>query len=115
MVVTNVNIPTSTGRASWFVRVRFPLGGGHTKLHKRSVWSVKKAPTPVIHEEIQEITEEQEILDAVPIDGRLQVDIIAVQADKDDIQAPKNGGGAPTPIVPDPYQIIQPPTPPNNE
>ena len=56
-VVTNVNIPTSTGRASWFVRVWFHLGGGHTKLHELSVWSVKKAPTPVIHEEIQEITE----------------------------------------------------------
>ena len=50
LVVTNVNIPTSTGRASWFVRVRFHLGGGHTELHKLSVRSVKKAPTPVIHE-----------------------------------------------------------------
>ena len=49
LVVTNVNIPTSTGRVSWFVRVRFHIGGGHTKMHKPSVWSVKKAPTPVIH------------------------------------------------------------------
>ena len=57
LVVTNVNIPTSTGGASWFVWVRFHLGGGHTKLHELSVWSVKKAPTPVIHEEEQEITE----------------------------------------------------------
>ena len=57
LVVTNFNIPTSTWRASWFVRVRLHLGGGHTKLHKLSVRSVKKAPTPVIHEEIQEITE----------------------------------------------------------
>ena len=56
LVVTNVNIPTSTGRVSWFVRFWFHLGGGHTKLHELSVWSVKKAPTPVIHEEIQEIT-----------------------------------------------------------
>ena len=32
LVVTNVNIPTSTGRASWFVWVWFHLGGGHTKL-----------------------------------------------------------------------------------
>ena len=69
LVVTNVNIPTSTSRASWFVRVRFHLGGAHTKLHKLSVRSVKKAPTLVIHEEIQEIH------DAVPIDGRLLVDI----------------------------------------
>ena len=52
LVVKNVNIPTSTGRASWFVRVRFHLGGGHTKLHELSVRSVNKAPTPVIHEEI---------------------------------------------------------------
>ena len=115
MVVTNVNIPTSTGRASWFVRVWFHLGGRHTKLHELSVRSVKKASTPVIHEETQEIPEEQEILDAVPIDGRLQVDTIAVQIDEDDIQAPNNGGEAPTPIVPYPYQIIQPPVPPNNE
>ena len=50
LVVTNVNIPTSTGRASWFVRVRFHLGGGHTKLHELSVRSVNKESTPVIHE-----------------------------------------------------------------
>ena len=50
LVVTNVNIPTSTGRASWFVRVWFHLGGGHTNLHGLSVRPVKKAPTPVIHE-----------------------------------------------------------------
>ena len=92
LVVTNGNIPTSTGRASWFVRVRFHLGGGHTKLHELSVRSVKKAPTPVIHEEEREILQEKEIPDAVPIDGRLQVDTIAVQIDKDDIQAPNNGG-----------------------
>ena len=61
LVVTNVNIPTSTGRASWFVRVRFHLGGRHTKLHELSVRPVKKAPTPVIHEEEQEILEEQDI------------------------------------------------------
>ena len=115
LVVTNVNIPTSTGRASWFVRVWFHLGGGHTKLHELSVRSVKKAPTPVIHEEIQEITEEQEILDSVPIDGRLRVDTIAVQVDKDEIQAPNNGGEAPTSIVPNLDKIIQPPVPPNNE
>ena len=71
LVVTNVNKPTSTGRASWCVRVQFHLGGRNTKLHKLSVQSVNKLPIPVIHEEIQEITEEQEILDAVPIDGRL--------------------------------------------
>ena len=53
LVVTNFNIPTSTGRASWFVRVWFHIGGGHTKLHELSVWSVKKSPTPVIHEEEQ--------------------------------------------------------------
>ena len=51
LVVTNISIPTSTGRASWFVRVRFHLGGGHTKLQELSVCSVKKSPTPVIHEE----------------------------------------------------------------
>ena len=72
-------------------------------------------PTPVIHEEEQEITEEQEIPDAVPIDGRLRVDKIAVQVDKDKIQAPNNGGKAPTPIVSNRDQIIQPPVPPNNE
>ena len=37
LVVTNVNIPTATGRASWFVWVRFHLGGGHTNLHELSV------------------------------------------------------------------------------
>ena len=108
LVVTNVNIPTSTGRASWFVRVRLHLGGGHTKLHKLSVRSVKKAPPTVIHEE------EQEITDAVPIYGRLRVDTIAVQVNEDAIQAPNNGGEVPTPIVPNPDQIIQPPVPPNN-
>ena len=46
LVVTNVNIHTSTGRAIWFVRVRFHIGGGHTKLHELSVRSLKKAPTP---------------------------------------------------------------------
>ena len=56
-VVTNINIPTSTGRASWFVRVRFHLGGGHTNLHELSVRSVKKESTPLIHEEEQEIPE----------------------------------------------------------
>ena len=50
LVVTNVNIPTSTGGASWFVWVRFHLGGGHTKLQELSVRSVKKSSTPVIHE-----------------------------------------------------------------
>ena len=79
LVVINVNIPTATGRASWFVQVWFHIGGGHTKLHGLSVWSVKKAPTPVIHEE------EQDIPDAVPIDGRLRVDTIAVQVDEDEI------------------------------
>ena len=57
LVVKNVNTPTSTGRASWFVRVRFHLGGGHTKLHELSVRSLNKAPTPVINEEEQEIPE----------------------------------------------------------
>ena len=28
LAVTNVNIPTATGRASWFVRVRFHIGVG---------------------------------------------------------------------------------------
>ena len=84
LVVTNVNTTTSTGGASWFVRVWFHLGGGHTKLHKLSVRSVKKAPTPVIHEE------DQEIPDVVPIDGRLRLDTIAVQIDEDEIQAPNN-------------------------
>ena len=93
LVVTNVNIPTSTSRASWFVRVRFHLGGGHTKLHELSVRSVNKVPTPVIHEQ------EQEIPDAVPIDGRLRVDTIAVQVDGYEIQAPNNGGESPIPIL----------------
>ena len=85
MVVTNVNVPISTGRASWFVQVRFHLGGGHTKLQELSVRSVKKAPIPEIHEEEKEIPEEQDIPDAVPIDGRLRVDTIAVQVDEDEI------------------------------
>ena len=50
LVVTNVNIPTATGRASWFVWVRFHLGGGQKKLRKLSVCSLKKSPSPVIHE-----------------------------------------------------------------
>ena len=82
LVVTNINIPTSTGRSIWFVRVRFHLGGGQIKLHELSVRSVKKAPTPVIHEE------EQYIPDAVPIDGRLRVDTIAVHFDENEFQAP---------------------------
>ena len=87
---------------------------GIKKLHELSVWSVKKAPTTVIHEEEQEVPEEQEIPDDVPIDGRLRVDIIAVQVDEDKIIAPNNGGESPTPIAPNPDQIIQPPVPPNN-
>ena len=79
MVVTNVNIPTDTGISSWFVSVWLHLGGEQTKLHELSVWSVKKAAAPVIHEE------EQEIPDDVPIDGRLRVDKISVQADEDEI------------------------------
>ena len=51
LVITNVNITTATGRASWFVLARFHLGGGQTKLHKLSVRSVKKSAAPVIHEE----------------------------------------------------------------
>ena len=109
LVVTNVNIPTATGRASWFVWVCFHLGGGQNIPHEPSVRSVKKAPAPVIHEE------EQEIPDAVPKYRRLRVDTIAVQVDEDEIQAPNNGGEAPTPIVPNTDQIIQPPVPPNNE
>ena len=109
MVITNVNIPTATGRASWFVRVRFHLGGGQTKLHELSVRYVKKAAKPEIHEE------EQEIPDAVSIYGRLRVDTISVQVHEYEFQAPNNGGEAPTPIVPNPYQIIQPPVPPNNQ
>ena len=65
LVVTNVNKPTSTGRASWFVRVRFHLGGGHTKLHKLSIRSVKKYPTTLIHEEEQEVPEEHEVPDGI--------------------------------------------------
>ena len=72
-------------------------------------------PTPVIHEEEQEIPEEQDIPVAVPIDGRLRVDTIAVQVDEYDIQAPNNGGESPTPVVPNPDQIIKPVVPPNNE
>ena len=52
---------------------------------------------------------------SVPIDGRLRVDTISVQVDEDEIQAPNNGGEAPTPIFPNPDQIIQPPVLPNNE
>ena len=52
--------------------------------------------------------------DAVHIDGRLQVDTISVRVEEDEIHAPNNGGEAPTPIVPNPDQIIQPPIPPNN-
>ena len=73
MVITNVNKPTATGRASWFVLVGFRLGGGQTNQHELSVRSVKKAVAPVIHEE------EHGIPDAVLIDERLRVDTIAVQ------------------------------------
>ena len=106
LVVTNVNITTATGRASWFVRVRFHLGGGQTKLHELSVRSLNKAPALVIHEE------EQEIPDDVPIYGRLIFDTITVQVNEDEIQVPKNGGKATTPIVPNLDQIIQPPVSP---
>ena len=109
MVITNVDTPTITGRASWFVTVRFHLGGGQKKLHELSVLSVNKASAPVIRKE------EHEIPDAVPIDGRLIVDTIAVQVHKDEFQRPKNGFEAPTPIVPNPDQIIQLPVPPNNQ
>ena len=81
LILSLIQIPTSTGKASWFVRVWFHLSGGHTKLHELSVRSVKKAPTSVIHAEEQGIPEEQDIPDAIPIDGRLRVDTIAVQVD----------------------------------
>ena len=68
-----MNIPTATGRTSWFVWVWFHLGGGQTKLHELSVRSVKKAAAPVIREE------EHDIPDTVPIDGRLRVDTIVLQ------------------------------------
>ena len=84
MVVKNVNIPTSTGRASWFVWVWFHLGGGHTNLHELSVRSVKKESIPLIHEEEQEVPEEHETPDAVPIYKRLRVYTIAVQMDNDE-------------------------------
>ena len=77
LVITNVNITTATGRASWFALARFHLGGGQTKLHKLSVCSVKKSAAPLIREE------EHEIPDAVPIDGCLRVDTIAVQVHED--------------------------------
>ena len=51
LVIKNVNETTANGRASWFVRVWFHLGGGQTKLHKLSVCSVKKVAAPVIREE----------------------------------------------------------------
>ena len=51
LVITNVNKPTATGRASWFVRVWFHLGDGQTKLHELSVRSVNKAAASVIREE----------------------------------------------------------------
>ena len=103
MVLTNGNIPTATGRASWFFWVWFHLGGGQTKLHEIIVRYVKKSAATVLYEE------EQEIPDAVPIDGQLRVDTIAVQVDEDEIHVPNNGGESPTSIVPDPDQIIQPP------
>ena len=84
LVITNVNKPNANGRAILFVRVRFHLGGGKTNLHELSVRSVKKSAAPVICEE------EHEIPDAVPIDGRLRVDTIAVQVHKDEFQAPNN-------------------------
>ena len=109
LVITNVNKPTATGRASWFVRAWFHLGGGQTDLHELSVSSVKKAAAPVIHEE------EHEIPDAIPIDGHLRVDKISVQVHGDEFKAPNNGGKDPTPIVPNSDQIIQPLVPPNNQ
>ena len=63
---------------------------------------------------MRDVRKEQEIPYAVPIDGWLRVDTIAVQVDEDEIQAPNNGGESPTPVVPNPDQIIQPPVPPNN-
>ena len=109
LVITDVNIPTATGTASWFVPVRFHLGGGRTKLHELSFSSVNKSAAPVIREE------EHEIHDSVPIDRRLIVDTITVQVHEYEFQEPNNGGEAPTPILPNPYQIIQPPVPPNNQ
>ena len=51
LVVTNVNTHTAIGRASWFVRVWFHLGGRQTKLHELSVCSVMNVAAPVIREE----------------------------------------------------------------
>ena len=42
LVCGNVNILTATERVSWFVRVRFHLGGGQTKMHELGVRSVKR-------------------------------------------------------------------------
>ena len=97
--------PLLLGEQAGFFWVWFHLGGGQTKLHKIIVRYVKKSAATVLYEE------EQEIPDAFPIDGQLRVDTIALQVDEDEIQAPNNGGKAPTPIVPNPDQIIQPPPP----
>ena len=51
LVITNVNKTTATGRTSWFLRVRFHIGGGQKNLQELSVRSVKKAATPIIREE----------------------------------------------------------------
>ena len=41
-IVTNVNITTATGRASWFVRVWFHLGVGKTKICTKLVFGQKR-------------------------------------------------------------------------
>ena len=50
-VVNTRNKRTETGRASWFVRARYYLEEGQTKLAEINVRSVKKAAAPVIRVE----------------------------------------------------------------
>ena len=71
-VISTRNKRTATGRASWFVRARFHLGEGQTKLTEINVRSVKKADAPTIR------LEEPDTPVALPVGRRATVDAVAV-------------------------------------
>ena len=71
-VVNTRNKRTETGRASWYVRDRYHLGEGQTKLAKINMRSVKKAAAPTIQ------VEEPETPVALPAGRRKTIDTIAV-------------------------------------
>ena len=67
----NLNKPTRTGRAIWFVSAWFRLGG-QTKLSELNIKSMKKMNVPIIcEEESSDTLTSPDIPEDTPIDSHL--------------------------------------------